>query len=229
MSSSTSSAPGPQSQDDWLHDQLRALPDPPMPPAVADGILSALRAERPAPVSPAGTTTEDEPTASVTDIRRPPSRRRALLMGLAAAAAALVAITLVTNSPAGQQNEYDNVVALSAVQPVSTNVRYTTENIEESVVSHLRALETRSAAIRPAADAQRRGSFAANDDVMASCLAGVGAAQGNLRMVDLAEYQGQPSGILVFNDGGGNLIVVVAPRCTAEDPRVRLRLNAPGQ
>lgn len=227
MSSTTPSAP--DQPDPWLSAQLRALPDPPMPSDVYDAVMAAVRAEQAAPNAAAATAAGEGHAAAATDVPRAPVRRRGWLIGLAAAAATVVGIAVVSNSLSDSPGDYESVVALSSVQPVSTNARYTPENIEQSVVSHLRALETRTASLRPAADAVRRGSFAANDEVMASCLQGVGAAPSNLRMVDLADYQGQPSGILVFNDSGGNLIVVVAPRCAAEDPRVRLRLNAPQQ
>ena len=198
---------------EWVQAQLGALPQPAMPADVTERITAALRAEQ-----ANEQTAAEEPT--------PIHRRRGLLTGLAVAASVALALMLVSVAPwQSPSDSYERVVALSTVQPVSTNTDYTAENIQQAVSAHLNNLTSRAATVPVASESRRRGSFAANDDVMASCLDGLGAVASQVQLVDLADYQGQPSGVVVVSDGDGNLVVVVAPRCGRDDPAVRYRVS----
>lgn len=215
-------SPVPTPDEGWVQEQLRALPQPVMPTSVAAQINAAIRAEQELRIDPAA-------LAGSTPASAPPNgfgRRRGILAGLAVAASVALALMLVAWTPwQSPPDAYERVVALSTLQPVSTDTDYTAANIEQAVTSHLSNLTSRANVVPVASESQRRGSFAANDDVMASCLDGLGTAPADVKLVDLAEFQGQPSGIVVFSDGDGNLVVVVAPRCGRDDPGVRLRVT----
>ena len=236
MTSDASAVPTPD--EAWVQDQLRSLPPVQMPEDVAARINAALQAEVASRTSGSGgssgsggiggsagssDTGADAPgSAEPIDI----NRRRGLFTGLAVAASVAMALMLLAWTPwQTQPDAYEQVVALTTVQPVSTDTNYTAANIEQAVSTNLNNVLARGSELPAATESQRRGSFAANDEVMASCLDGLGTAPSQVRLVDLAEYQGQPSGIVVFSDGDGNLVVVVAPRCGREDPGVRMRLT----
>lgn len=231
MTSDTSGVPTPD--EVWVQEQLRSLPTPAMPAAVSARLDSALREEMAAAaratgadLSGAGSVTDpsdsDTQAAAPIDI----NRRRGVFTGLAVAASVALALMLFAWTPwQAQPDAYERVVALTTVQPVSTETDYTAANIEQAVSTNLSSVLSRGRELPVATESQRRGSFAANDEVMASCLDGLGTAPSQVRLVDLADYQGQPSGIVVFSDGDGNLVVVVAPRCGRDDPGVRVRLN----
>lgn len=231
MTSDTSAVPTPD--DEWVQEQLRNLPTPVMPAAVAARIDASLRDEIAAAArGTASDTVHSEVGGDPNGAAIPPTqpvdinRRRGMFAGLAVAASVALALMLFAWTP--WQNEpdaYERVFALTTVQPVSTATDYTAANIEQAVSTNLSSVLSRTADLPVATESQRRGSFAANDEVMASCLDGLGTAPSQVRLVDLAEYQGQPSGIVVFSDGGGNLVVVVAPRCGRDDPGVRMRLS----
>lgn len=218
MTQDASTVPTPD--EEWVQDQLRNLPQPVMPADVAARISAAIQAEQHGQATTDGATE----AASVTPIET--KRRRGLVTGLAVAASAAMALMLLAWTPwQTSPDAYERVVALTTVQPVSTKTDYTAANIEQTISATLSDLASRSSQPPLATDAQRRGSFTANDEVMASCLDGLGTAPSAVRLVDLAEYQGQPSGIVVFGDGEGNLVVVVAPRCGREDPGVRMQVS----
>lgn len=196
----------PSPNEEWAREQLRSLPDPVMPADVVARLSAALKAEQ-----------DGGPVES--------KSRRGWLTGLAVAASAAMGLMLLAWTPwQTQPDNYERVVALTSVKPVSSATNYTAANIAQAVDANLSSLTARGNELPLASESQRRGSFAANDEVMASCLDGLGTAADDVRLVDLADYQGQPSGIVVFSDDGGNLVVVVAPRCGRDDPGVRMRV-----
>lgn len=231
-------SPVPSPDEGWVRDQLRSLPQPVMPADVAARISAAIQTEQEDPAGQVGvngaggsaTTAGTGPVAGSGDTGSSQpvdiNRRRGLLTGLAVAASVALALMLIVSTPwQTSPDAYDRVVALTTVRPVSTDTDYTEANIAQAVSENMSNIASRSGDLPTASEAQRRGSFAANDEVMASCLDGLGTAPSDVRLVDLADYQGQPSGIVVFSDGDGNLVVVVAPRCGREDPGVRMRLT----
>jgi hypothetical protein len=221
MTQDASTTPTPD--EEWVQEQLRSLPQPVMPAEVAARISAALQAEQQGQASVTGASDASD-AATVTPISG--NRRRGLMTGLAVAASVAMALMLLAWTPwQTSPDAYDRVVALTTVRPVSTDTDYTAANIEQAVSANLSDFISRKGELPPASDAQRRGSFAANDEVMASCLDGLGTAPADVRLVDLADYQGQPAGIVVFGDDEGNLVVVVAPRCGRDDPGVRMQLS----
>lgn len=232
MTQDASTMPTPE--EEWVREQLRSLPQLEMPANVAARITEALRTEQAAQLagnvsaigaSPTGGTSHTgEPESGVAVDHNP---RRGWWSGLAVAASVAMALMLIAWAPwQSAPDAYERVLALNTVRPVSTDTNYTAANIEQAVSANLSSMTARASNVPLASDSQRKGSFAANDEVMASCLAGLGTAASNVRLIDLAEYQGQPSGIVVYGDGEGNLVVVVAPRCGRDDPGVRMRLSS---
>lgn len=224
MTSDSSNVPTPD--EGWVTEQLQSLPPPVMPAHIASRISAALREEQRTQAGGAGSAGQE---AAAGENVADSNRRRGLFTGLAVAASAALALMLVSWNPwQSSPDDYERVMALNSVQPVSTDTNYTSANIVQAVGAHLDNVTARTSDLPVATDAERRGSFAANDDVMASCLDGLGTALDDVRLVDLADYQGQPSGIVVYADEGGNLVVVVGPRCGRDDPGVRMRLSTRG-
>lgn len=217
---------------DWLIPHLGSLPVPTMPDAVSDRVLAALRAESAAsrPSAPPA------PAPAVTDLGVERDNRRAAGSGrgwwaaaAGVAAVALGALVYVEAMPTASQS--GTVVAESAsdrpaatagaqIVPVSSGADYSVQNIDRMVPSTI-------AASRPAATAEAlRATFAATDDGIRSCLAGVGNPPQDLALLDLAKFQNSPVAVLAYldgNDDGTADVVVVGVRCSRDDPQVRHR------
>lgn len=195
----------------WLRQELAQLPDPPMPLEVDAQVRAVIRT--------AGASAATSPKAGV----------RWLPLAAAAGAvvaASLAAIAVFSKPERGDSINGDAVMARAAmIQPISTETKYTRANIEERVQAHLTTFGTSEAVGNPASDEAKRGTFASDADSVVACVRALQPTAGDLNLLDLADYQGEPSGVLVFQAGAEALVVVVAPNCGQADPRVRLRLQ----
>lgn len=199
---SGSTEPEDQSTD-WLTAQLASLADPPMP-ADVDARMRTVIAQQ------LGST----------------SRSRTRWLPIAAAASLLVAFALALSSVLGNSGSAPGPVVMAAgVQPIATNTSYTRDNIESEVRAHLTALRAKQSVGSEVSAQKRLNTFIADPQSIDGCLSALNPRTGEVHLVDLADYQGQPSGIVVFQAADEVQVFVVAPTCNREDPRVRLRLQ----
>lgn len=231
---------------DWLRPLLADLPDPPIPTDVADRITAALQAEsavRAQRAEQAGglDTSEGSAAASLAAVASPelladhasPRRRRRgggyrtwLVAAGGIAAAGVVAAAVVTAMPGSSQdsgvtaNSGGSLGSTTKYHPVSTGAAYTQANLTSLVARNLRASHA------PANPAFSSATFAATDDGIDSCLAGVGNPTQELAMLDLADYQDAHVAVLAYLKGADDAtidVVVVGVRCNRDDPQVQRR------
>lgn len=202
--------------DAWIRAQLASLPDPVMPEGVDARLRQLIRQD-------AGKLSSDQAPNPEADA----PRRSTRWLSLAAAAAAVVILGVVVTGLLNSDGSTDPVVMAAGVQPVATNTSYTRENIEDEVRTHLAALRSQQRVGQAVSQQVRQNTFTADTQSIDGCLSALNPRTGQVHLLDMADYQGEPSGIVVFRSDDQMQVFVVAPTCNREDPRVRLRLQSP--
>ncbi len=208
--------------DDWLSEPLRSLPDLPMPQEVVtrlDAVIARESASR----------ATDE-LAARRRRRTPWLVAAAAVVGIAVAGAVLVPMLTEPAPPAA-----DAQMAISepdfAIVPVSSGSSYSAANVDALVPQQLSQTAATAAPV-----SMRRSTFTESADGIRSCLQGVRHVPATLRMLDLARFDDSPAVVMAFltdNSDSTADVIVVGMRCTSEDPQVRYqhesRLTAAAQ
>lgn len=203
------------SDNEWVRQQLAALPDPGLPAEVDQRLLASIRHQIATP-----------PHEALPGASQPlAGRRRVHWLPLAAAAGLVAILGVVASGLFSEDSAVEPVVLAAGVQPVATNTSYTRDNIEAEVRSHLASLRNQQRVGQAVSEQGRRNSFVVDSHSIDGCLSALSPRSGQVDLLDMADYQGEPSGIVVFRADNQVQVFVVAPNCNREDPRVRLRLQ----
>lgn len=211
--------PSDHQDDDWVRAQLSSLPDPELPHVVDERLLTAIRREQVAPTPTTGTSDHHFDSTQT----GPQTGRRWLPWAVAASLVMIVGVLVSGTLNNGASPE--PVVMAAGVQPVATNTSYTRENIESQVRTHLVALRNQQRVGQDLPAQGRQNTFTQDPQSIDGCLSALTPRAGQVDLLDMADYQGEPSGIVVFRADDEVSVFVVAPSCDRDDPRVRLRLQ----
>jgi hypothetical protein len=188
---------------------LRALPDPELPPALAERLTAAIRAE------PATDPAQQQPTLTVLADRREQRAQRARALSVAAATVVVLAGIGFAVAHPWAQSQGDSggssggqAAAGSAAGPGPaihhTGVNYTATSLKAAVPGLLRstALPSSQSMTEDVVPQGGQARQAAPRDLtrtqLTACTRNLGLPDGALLAVDYARYQGRPRVVLVY-------------------------------
>jgi hypothetical protein len=213
---------------------LRALPAPPLPPAVAARLDATLADLRRSPAADRPAATASRPPAPVADLaaaRERRGRRLRVLGGTAAAAVALVvagaSVTSVIRAGSGSDDSAgggataldqgttqreDSAAAPGAAPPTSLPPLPNFDR--SSLAAALPALTATYAVGRVVEDGTTGPAGAMADRAQrTACVRAIPGAEGEVTAVRWIRYTGRPAYVLVFVDDGVRTAYVVGDRC----------------
>ena len=209
---------------DAVQGQLRSLPEPTMPAAVAarlDAALADLRTERPVP---AGGSTAADPEDELARARARRGHRVSRAIGAAAAAVVLLAaggaiVSIVRGGGTSETASSAGSAASAPAQPQDAAGAKSANGATPGAANQAALPAYDRASLRaalPAIAAQgATPRTAEHDDAapLAACAGSIPGATGTLRGVQHIRYAGRPAYVLVYADGDRLTGFVVTEAC----------------